>query len=138
MKTFKLKNEPKIEAGFQIPEHYFDDFSARVMNQLNEDEPKIISLYSKRKNWIYAAAAVFVFGLTIPIYNNYANKASTKIDATTLENYISYQSSVSTADLVNLLDEKDIQKININLNIEDKTIENELSTDKDLELYLLN
>ena len=64
--------------------------------------------------------------------------APTEIDETTLENYISYHSTVSDTDLVNLLDEKDIQKINIDLNIEDKAIENELSTDNNLEQYLLN
>jgi hypothetical protein len=55
-----------------------------------------------------------------------------------LENYITYQSSVSNTDLVNLLNEEDIQKMSIDLNIEDKTIENELTENKNLEYYLLN
>ncbi len=137
MKTFKLENEPKIESGFKTPEHYFDDFSAKVMEKLQKEEPKTISLFAQRKTWAYAAAAVLVLALTIPVYNNFYSR-SPEIDTVTLENYISYQSSVSTTDLVNLLDEKDIQKINIDLNIEDRTIENELSADSDLEQYLLN
>ncbi len=137
MKTFKLENEPKIEAGFKIPENYFDTFSARVMQQLPEKEPKTISLFSRKKTWFYAAAAVLVLALSIPVYNSFYSK-TTEIDETTLENYISYHSTVSDTDLVNLLDEKDIQKINIDLNIEDKAIENELSTDNNLEQYLLN
>lgn len=138
MKTFKLDNEPKMESGFKIPENYFDDFSARVMQQLPKEETKTISLFSRRKTWMYAAAAVLVMALSIPVvYNNFYSR-SPEIDATTLENYISYHSTVSDAELVNLLDEKDIQKINIDLNIGDRAIENELSTENDLEHYLLN
>lgn len=138
MKTFKLDNEPKIESGFKTPENYFDNFSARVMEQLPKEEPKTISLFSKRKTWLYAAAAILVLALTIPVfYTNFSSRSS-EIDETTLENYISYHSTVSDADLVNLLDEKDIQKININLNIDDKLIENELSQDSNLEHYILN
>ncbi len=138
MKTFKLDNDPKIESGFKTPENYFDTFSARVMQQLPKEEPKTIPLFSRRKTWIYAAAAVLVLGLTIPVvYNNFYNK-SLEIDEATLENYISYNTSISDTDLMNLLDEKDIQKMDIGMNIEDNTIENELSENKNLELYLLN
>ena len=138
MKTFKLDNEPKIESGFKTPENYFDAFSARVMQQLPKEQPKTISLFSRRKTWIYAAAAILVLGLTIPVvYNNFYNN-SPEIDAATLENYISYNTSISDTDLMNLLDEEDIQKMDIGMNIEDNTIENELYENKNLELYLLN
>lgn len=137
MKTFKLENEPKIEPGFITPENYFDDFSARVMQQLPKEDPKTISIFSKRKTWFYAAAAILILALTIPVCNNFFIRSS-DIDELTLENYISYHSSVSDTDLVNLLDEEDIQKISIDLNIEDKTLENELSDNKNLEYYLLN
>ncbi|HSN47919.1 MAG TPA: hypothetical protein VLR29_04080, partial [Flavobacterium sp.] len=71
MKTFKLDTTPKIESGFKTPENYFDTFSAKVMQQIPNQEPKIISLFSKNKSWIYAAAAVLVLALTLPIaYNN--------------------------------------------------------------------
>ncbi len=138
MKTFKLDNEPKIESGFKTPENYFDDFSVRVMQQLPKEEAKTISLFTRKKTWIYSAAAVLVLALTIPlVYNNFYNRSS-EIDEATLENYISYHSTVSDTDLVNLLDENDIQKINIDLDIEDKAIENELTADSNLEQYLLN
>lgn len=137
MKTFKLENEPKIESGFTTPENYFGTFSARVMQQLPKEEPKVISIFSRKKTWLYTSAAILVLALTIPIYNNFYSRSS-EIDEAALENYISYHSTVSDADLVNLLDEKDIQKINIDLNIDDKIIENELSDDNNLEHYLLN
>jgi len=137
MKTFKLENEPKIKSGVSTPENYFEDFSAKVLKQLPNNEPKVISIFYRRKTWYFSAAAVLVLALTIPVYTNYQNK-STEIDTATLENYIAYHSTVSDADLVNLLDEKDIQKMDINLNIEDKNIEEELSTNKNLEQYILN
>ena len=137
MKTFKLENEPKIKSGFITPENYFEDFSAKVLQQLPNNEPKVISIFYRRKTWIYSAAAIIVLALTIPVYNNY-HVNSAEIDTATLENYIAYNSSVSDADLVNLLDEKDIQKISTNLNIEDKNIEDELSANRNLEQYLLN
>jgi hypothetical protein len=137
MKTFKLDKEPKIQTGFTVPENYFEDFSVKMMQHLPEKEPKIISLFARKKTWIYAAAAVMVLALSLPIYNNYFNHSS-EIDSATLENYITYQSTVSSTDLVNLLDEQDIQKISLDLDIEDITIENELSQNKYLEQYLLN
>lgn len=137
MKTFKLDNEPKINTGFTVPENYFEDFSAKMMRQLPENKPKLISIYVRKKTWMYAAAAILVLTLSIPIYTNYFSNSS-EIDAVTLENYITYHSTVSDTDLVNLLDEQDIQKMSIDLNIEDITIENELSQNKNLEQYLLN
>lgn len=128
MKTFKLDNEPKIGTGFTAPDNYFDTFSEKVMQQLQKEEPKTISIFSRRKTWTYAAAAVLVIGLSIPIYNKLQNRAA-EIDQATLENYITYHTNVTDADIVNLLDEKDIQKIKIDLDIDDKAIENELAED---------
>lgn len=56
MKEFKLENEPKITAGFKTPDHYFDTFSAKVLEQINEREVKVIPLY-KRKKVISIAAS---------------------------------------------------------------------------------
>lgn len=137
MKTFNLDNEPKIETGFKVPENYFEDFSANFIQQLPENKPKIISIYTKKKTWMYAAAAVIVLALSLPIYYNYFSNSS-EIDEETLENYITYQSTVSDTDLVNLLDEQDIQKMNIELDIEDVIIEEELSKNNNLEQYLIN
>lgn len=137
MKTFKLDNEPKLKTGFTVPENYFEDFSARMMQQLPQNEPKVVSIYARKKTWFYAAAAIFILALSIPIYTNFLNHPS-EIEDATLENYITYQTTVSDADLVSLLDDQDIQKISVDLNIEDLTIENELSQNNNLEQYLLN
>jgi hypothetical protein len=137
MKTFKLDNEPKLNTGFTVPENYFEDFSKKIMQQLPEKEPKLIPIYVRKKTWMYAAAAILVMAFSIPFYTNYFSNSS-EIDDVTLENYITYHSTVSDTDLVNLLDEQDIQKMSVDLGIEDVTIENELSQNKNLEQYLLN
>jgi hypothetical protein len=137
MKTFKLDNEPKLKTGFTVPENYFEDFSARIMQQLPPNEPKVISIYARKKTWMYAAAAILILALSIPIYTNFLSDSS-EIEDATLENYIAYQTNVSDAELVSLLDDQDIQKISVDLGIEDFTIENELSHNNNLEQYLLN
>ncbi|WP_026730377.1 hypothetical protein [Flavobacterium denitrificans] len=132
MKAFKLENEPKIKSGFKTPEHYFDDFSAKVLQQINEKEVKVIPFY-KRKNVIsIAAAAVVVFALMIPIVNNY-NATSKELDEATLEAYLSYQSNLNQYDLIQNLDTKDIQKLNKNVAIEDETLEDILASNPNIE-----
>ena len=137
MKTFKLENEPKIKSGFIIPESYFDHFSETVMQQLPIEEPKVISLFLRRKSWLFVAAAIVGLGLIIPIYNDFSNHSS-EIDEIILENYIANKSDISDTDLASLLDEEDIQKMSIDLDIEDKSIENELSINSNLEQYIIN
>jgi hypothetical protein len=85
MKTFKLENEPKIESGFKTPEHYFENFSSKIMEQLPKNEPKVISIFQKRKKIIFAVAAILVIGLMIPFYSNISTSTS-ELDETTLEN----------------------------------------------------
>lgn len=133
MKTFKLENEPKIKSGFITPDNYFDDFSTKIMRQLPTDEPKVISFFLRKKTWFYSAAAIIILSLIIP---NYINNSS-EIETISLENYITYQSTISDVELVSLLDENDIQKMNEDLNLENKHLENELSSEANIDIYLL-
>jgi hypothetical protein len=137
MKTFKLDTEPKVRSGFTTPENYFDNFSDNVMQQLPKNETKIVSIFAERKKWLYAAAAILIMALTIPMYVKSISHSS-EIDDSTLENYITYHSTLSDTDLVNLLNEEDINKMNSDMNIEDIAIENELLGNKNLEQYLIN
>ena len=137
MKTFNLDNEPKIKAGFTTPEGYFNHFSEKIMQQLPEKETKVISIFAKRKTWIYSAVAVFVLGISIPVYNQF-NSKSKEIDAAALENYIAYHSSITQTDIVNMLDEKDIDNMSVDLKIDNQSIENELSDNSNIEQYLTN
>ncbi|MBS7254625.1 hypothetical protein [Flavobacterium branchiicola] len=133
MKAFKLENEPKIKSGFNSPEHYFDDFSAKVLQQLdNEKEVKVIPFYKRKNVLTMAAAAVVFIALMIPIVNNY-NATSKELDEATLETYLSYQSNLNQYDLIQNMDTKDIQKLSKNVAIEDETLEDILATNPNIE-----
>ncbi|GGF10591.1 hypothetical protein [Flavobacterium limi] len=133
MKAFKLENEPRIKNGFKTPDHFFDDFSAKVLQQINEREVKVIPIY-KRKQVIAMIAAVLVIALMIPIVNNY-NK-SKELDEATLETYLSYQSNLNQYDLIRELDTKDIESINKNIVLEQETLEDVLSSNPNIENLL--
>lgn len=136
MKTFKLENEPKIESGFKTPEHYFENFSSKIMEQLPKNEPKVISIFQKRKKIIFAVAAILVIGLMIPFYSNISTSTS-ELDETTLENYITYQSNMNQYDFISELELEDINKIKANIPLEDETIEDLLTTNSDMEHLII-
>jgi hypothetical protein len=133
MKAFKLEDEPKIKSGFKTPEHYFDDFSTKVLQQIKEKkEVKVIPFYKRKKVLSILAAAVVVIAMMIPIVNNY-NATSKDLDEDTLETYLSYQSNLNQYDLIQNLDTKDIQALNKNVAIEDETLEDILATNPNIE-----
>ncbi|SHH13915.1 hypothetical protein SAMN05444372_11732 [Flavobacterium micromati] len=132
MKTFKLDNEPKIESGFKTPDHYFENFSSKVMEKMAEDEIKVIPIFQKRNYVYFAVAAVLVISLLVPAMYNWSTNSS-EIDSVALENYITYQSNVNQYDLINNLGEEDIKNIKVNIAIEDKAIEDVLSLNSNLE-----
>jgi cell division protein FtsL len=132
MNDFRLDIEPKIKSGFQTPDNYFENFSEKIMQQLPEQEPKVISIFQRRRTWIMAVAAVLVLALFIPVYNQFSTK-TTELDETTLENYITDQSDINQYDLVTLLETEDIENMKVAVNIEDETIEDILSTNSNLE-----
>lgn len=135
MNDFKLDSEPKIKSGFQTPEHYFETFSVKVMQQIPEQEPKVISIFQSKKNWILVAAAVLILALFVPVYNSLSTK-TTELDEVTLENYIADQSNINQYDLVSLLEAEDIEKMNVESNLEDETIEDILSSNRNLENFI--
>lgn len=134
MKEFKLENKPKIESGFKTPEHYFENFSEKLMQNLPANEPKVISIFQRRKRSLMIAAAILIIALMIPfLYNTTANE---ELDQTTLENYLSYQTNMTQFDLINALESEDINNINTTVALEDKTIEDMLARNPDLEQLL--
>ena len=137
MKTFKLDNDPKIGTGFKVPDAYFDDFQSKIDQRLQENETPTISLFAKRKTWFFAAAAVFIMALSIPLLNVMFT-SSTEIDKDTLEMYLNNQTNLSNDDIVELLNEEDIQKIKIDLKIEDQELEDILTTNCNMEEYIVD
>lgn len=136
MKTFKLENEPKIETGFKTPDHYFENFSIKMMEQLPKNEPKVISIFQKRKTLIMIAAAALILALMIPILSPSSTNTQ-ELDAAALENYITYQSNVNQYDLISVLETEDINNIKTGIVLEDEAIEDHLSTNSNLENLIL-
>ena len=134
MNHFKLDDYEKISSGFKAPDAYFDQLFEKINLQLAA-EPKVIPLYRK-KNFIYAAAAVLVVGLGITTYNA-AKVQTTSTDAIAIENYLASQTSTED-NLMELLESEDIEKIQIDYDFDDKTVEDILSQNANLEQYILN
>ena len=83
-----------------------------------------------------AVAAVLILTLMSPVYNRLSTK-TTELDEATLENYITDESNINQDDLVGLLEAKDIENIKVSVNLEDKAIEDILSTNGNLE-HIIN
>ncbi len=137
MKPFKLDNEPKITSGFTTPESYFDSFTDKVLTKLPKEETKVISIFSRRKTWYYAAAAVVVMMLSVPVYTNYFG-ASEEVDAVALEDYINNHTTISDDEIADLLDQEDLEKMKLELNLEDEAVEEILLNNTDLEQYIID
>lgn len=137
MKNFKLGNEPKITSGFTTPDGYFDTFSEKVLAQLPKQETKVISIFSSKKVWYFAAAAILILMLSIPLFTKYSTQQE-EIDTETLENYIAYQTNISEEEIVNLLEQDDLDKMKLDFNIDDATIEDALKSNSNLEQYLID
>ena len=137
MKNFNLGNEPKITSGFTTPDGYFDTFSEKVLAQLPKQETKVISIFSSKKVWYFAAAAILILMLSIPLFTKYSTQQE-EIDSATLENYIAYQSNISEEEIVNLLEQDNLDKMKLDFNIDDATIEDALKSNSNLEQYLID
>ena len=137
MKNCNLGNEPKITSGFTTPDGYFDTFSEKVLAQLPKQETKVISIFSSKKVWYFAVAAILILMLSIPLFTKYSTQQE-EIDTATLENYIAYQSNISEEEIVNLLEQDDLDKMKLDFNIDDATIEDALKSNSNLEQYLID
>ncbi|WP_396194423.1 hypothetical protein [Flavobacterium sp.] len=138
MKSFKInENEPKISSGFTTPEGYFESFESKVLAQLPANKTKVIAFYRQKTTWYYAAAAVVVLLLSIPIYQNFY-KSSNEVDAVVLEEYIATHVDISEEDLATILEDEDLEKIKLELNLGEEAIEDILLNNNDLEQYILD
>ncbi|WP_291128555.1 hypothetical protein [Flavobacterium sp. UBA7682] len=137
MKPFKLDNEPKITSGFTTPEGYFDSFNAKILRQLPSEKPKVISIFSRKKTWYYTAAAVVVMMLSIPVFNTFKTSPE-EIDAIALEDYLNNHTTISNDEIANFLDKEDLDKMKLELNLQDEAMEEILLNNADLEQYLID
>jgi hypothetical protein len=136
MKEFRLDNEPKIASGFKTPEGYFEDLSEKINKNLPNSEPKVISIFQKRKTWMCGIAAVLAISISVVFYQQF--QSTETLDAEFLENYIARNTTVSEYDLLELLEKEDIEKIQIDLEIQDDILEETMIHNTNLEHYLTN
>ena len=137
MNEFKLLKESKINSGFIIPDHYFDGLSAKIIQQIPAAEPKVISLWVKSRKCIYAVAAVLVLSLSITFLHSPQSVATANSDKE-IENYLSYHSTLTDDDIVELMDKEDIEALNIQSPVEDQEMEDLLTDNANLEHYITN
>lgn len=137
MHEFKLDSEPKIKSGFTLPDNYFEDFTEKITLQLPTAESKVISIWKKNKKIVYAVAAILVLSFSIPILN-FINTDSNEVSSIEVENYLSYHSSLSDDDIVELLETEDLEKLDLNTTIKDQVLEELLIDNVSLENYITN
>lgn len=132
MKDFNLNTKPKIKTGFQIPDHYFEQFETKMMEQLPKKEVKVISLFHKKQVWISSIAAILLVMIAIPIYFNMA-KTNT-LETATLETYLINE--YSTYDIVDKLTNEDIMALENDLSLNDDAVEAYLLDTQNIDYYL--
>lgn len=138
MKPFNLENKNEIKSGFKVPDNYFEQFEAKIMEQIsNESQPKIVSLFYRKQVWIIAIAAVFLIAIAIPVYFNMANERS--LDAITIENYLIHQQGVGITELSKHLTDEDIVALRNNLSLNEShsdAVEDYLLEAENLDYYI--
>jgi hypothetical protein len=137
MKHFNLDSEPKITSGFTTPEHYFEQFSEKLLQRIPKEEPKVISFWAKHKSWMYATAAIITVSLSIPLMNVW-NSTSDEVQTAELENYLTYQSTLTDDQIIEHLDVSDLNNIDIESNVTNEEIEAILMENTDIEYQLIN
>ena len=138
MKPFDLENKNEIKSGFKVPENYFEQFEAKMMEQISkEKETKVVSLFYRKQVWISAIAAVFLLAIAIPVYFNMASESN--LDASTIENYLAQQQNVGITELSKHLTDEDITALEKNLSLNESNpdaVEDYLSESENLDYYI--
>ena len=138
MKRFDLEHNKEIKSGFKVPENYFEQFEAKLMEQIStEKETKVISLFQRRQIWISAVAAVVLLAIGIPVYFNMAKENN--LDAGTIEVYLSQQQGIGITELSKHLTDEDIAELENNLSINEANsdaVEDYLSESENLDYYI--
>ncbi|MES2811778.1 MAG: hypothetical protein V4670_04840 [Bacteroidota bacterium] len=119
MKHFDLENDKKIDTGFKIPDQYFDSFEDRLMHILPQEEKEVITLWQRKSAWISSVAAVFIVAFGTWTY--FANQSAD--DLTVSQEYLAYESDITTEDIAQHLTNEDISALETELNTFDSKTE---------------
>lgn len=134
MKKIDL-NTTKIKSGFKVPENYFNQFEKRILKELPNKEPKVVSIFYRKQLWISSVAAVLLLVIAIPTYLN-SIKTTTVLDSSNIENYLSYQSNFTNFDIIENLTDEDIKELESSLTVNSDDVEAYLLNTQNLDYYL--
>lgn len=132
MKNFDIDKSPKINSGFKVPDHYFDQFSEKLIHQIDQDQKPVISLFRKHYRELIAVAAVLIIGLLIP----FSRMDSKEINQADIESYFAYSTNMSQFDLVKNLDEDEISNMDLNYELDSDDVEDFLIDNPNIELLI--
>lgn len=121
----------KMNNGFKIPDGYFENFENKIMNQIENEEPKVISIF-RRKYFYVASIAATILLVIGGLFTNRNNINS--IDDTTLENYL--VTEVSSYDLIDKIDVENIASADDVIELSNDNLENYLMNTPNLDYYL--
>ncbi len=137
MKPFDVENTNKMKSGFKVPDSYFEQFEAKMMEKiLEEKDTKVVRIFSQKQIWMPSIAAVFLLAVAIPVYYN--SVAKNTPDASTIENYLAQQ-RITTTELTKHLTNEDINALEKSLFLKDRNfdaVEDYLSKSENLEYHL--
>ncbi|MHC5352938.1 hypothetical protein ACYSNX_01885 [Myroides sp. LJL115] len=127
---------------FKMPsQEYFDDFSKRLLNKIEQDQnvqkPAIVKLKTKRKYYYMgiAASIMLVLALQIIQLNNSKNAFSND----ELQDYIQYDTHLGlSTEFINSFDQEDILELEKNIRINNQELNDYVLTNLDLEYYLID
>ena len=138
MKQFDLENNKEMKSGFKVPENYFEQFEAKMMEQISkEKETKVVSLFYRKQVWISSIAAILLLAIAIPVYFNMVKENN--LDAGTIEVYLSQQQGIGITELSKHLTDEDIAELENNLSINKSNsdaVEDYLSESENLDYYI--
>lgn len=137
MKPFKLDEIEKIETGFKVPEGYFDDFSLRVQQKIQETKPERKHYLITRYRKLISIAAILIVAMGIA-FVQYTKAPIYDTSDESVENYLASNHCISNDDWAMMLDEKDLQKMEANMNLNNQEIEDILSSEENFENYIID
>lgn len=121
----------KMNNGFKIPDGYFENFENKIMNQIENEEPKVISIFRRKYFYVASIAATILVVIGFLFTNN--NNINS-IDDTTLENYL--VTEVSSYDLIDKIDVENIASADDVIELSNDNLENYLMNTPNLDYYL--
>lgn len=137
MKNFNLNND-KINAGFKVPEDYFEQFESKMLTQLAlENEPKVFSLWKQKRVWMTSIAAVLLISIALPVYFSMNKTTKPTFEDETIETYLAMQTNMTNYEIANELTNEDFASLEESLALNNDAVELYLEENyQNVDLYL--